>query len=295
MKHYQQTNIKRSVLAHFGKYADLPGDQFISIENLCSMSAILIDRYHSAFEKYGDRCTRINQPGISDETKLISVNGMMCEKAVKIDANLYHLDFDMGEALLQTGYMDALGAIRINPESPLPIFQVLVPKGLISNENGDSISSIIVGELWNPVAHSRILSITYFGSTGVTGQCVSKLNIDGSVGREATSGSEDHFATGALSISLQIIMLMQHEIEYIESTPKQAHQKGFGVRKLYPRKIGIGISAPKQKPIGTHRSPLAHWRKGHWRKQRYGVGSQSIALKWIRPVYVGSFAQIATP
>lgn len=33
-------------------------------------------------------------------------------------------------------------------------------------------------------------------------------------------------------------------------------------------------------------SPRAHWRRGHWRRQRYGVGLKSVVLRWIRPTIV---------
>jgi hypothetical protein len=39
-------------------------------------------------------------------------------------------------------------------------------------------------------------------------------------------------------------------------------------------------------PTGTGTSPRAHWRRGHWRRQRHGVGLVSISLRWIRPTLV---------
>lgn len=37
---------------------------------------------------------------------------------------------------------------------------------------------------------------------------------------------------------------------------------------------------------GTGKSPRAHWRRGHWRRQRHGPGLMSIVLRWIRPTLV---------
>ena len=34
------------------------------------------------------------------------------------------------------------------------------------------------------------------------------------------------------------------------------------------------------------RSPRAHWRRGHWRRQRHGVGLSLVVLRWIRPTIV---------
>jgi hypothetical protein len=33
-------------------------------------------------------------------------------------------------------------------------------------------------------------------------------------------------------------------------------------------------------------SPRAHWRRGHWRRQRHGVGLSLVVLRWIRPTIV---------
>lgn len=37
---------------------------------------------------------------------------------------------------------------------------------------------------------------------------------------------------------------------------------------------------------GHGKSPRAHWRRGHWRRQRHGVGLALVVLKWIRPTIV---------
>ena len=37
---------------------------------------------------------------------------------------------------------------------------------------------------------------------------------------------------------------------------------------------------------GTHASPMAHWRSGHWRHQRHGEGMTKTKLMWIEPTLV---------
>jgi len=37
---------------------------------------------------------------------------------------------------------------------------------------------------------------------------------------------------------------------------------------------------------GTGKSPRAHWRRGHWRRQRHGVGLSLVTPRWIRPTVV---------
>ena len=37
---------------------------------------------------------------------------------------------------------------------------------------------------------------------------------------------------------------------------------------------------------GDGKSPRAHWRRGHWRRQRHGTGLTLVVLRWIRPTIV---------
>jgi hypothetical protein len=44
---------------------------------------------------------------------------------------------------------------------------------------------------------------------------------------------------------------------------------------------------PEEPGMPSHgKSPRAHWRRGHWRRQRHGPGLILIALRWIRPTLV---------
>ena len=46
-------------------------------------------------------------------------------------------------------------------------------------------------------------------------------------------------------------------------------------------------SSSSQKTCGgTHASPRAHWRRGHWHGYRYGEGRKTLKRKWVQPVYV---------
>ena len=47
-----------------------------------------------------------------------------------------------------------------------------------------------------------------------------------------------------------------------------------------------GKAAPSQG--GTHASPRAHWRRGHFRNQRHGTGMAEIRILWIEPVFVNA-------
>jgi hypothetical protein len=39
---------------------------------------------------------------------------------------------------------------------------------------------------------------------------------------------------------------------------------------------------------GSHASPQAHWRRGHWHTVRYGEGRLQRRVDWFQPVYVNA-------
>lgn len=50
-------------------------------------------------------------------------------------------------------------------------------------------------------------------------------------------------------------------------------------KDLFDKENGVGLPA-------SGKSPRAHWRRGHWRRQRHGVGLTLMTLQWIRPTIV---------
>jgi hypothetical protein len=50
-------------------------------------------------------------------------------------------------------------------------------------------------------------------------------------------------------------------------------------QKLFSEPAGEGVEGHKT-------SPRAHWRRGHWRRQRHGEALSLVTLRWIRPTIV---------
>lgn len=72
-----------------------------------------------------------------------------------------------------------------------------------------------------------------------------------------------------------------------DSDPKQAERafsklNAMGYRRVYTcgRRIGARVDD------GSHASPEAHWRRGHWRQQVHGHGRSDRKLIWIEPTLV---------
>lgn len=95
-----------------------------------------------------------------------------------------------------------------------------------------------------------------------------------------------------LAINILLAMTTQPELISPERVIRAAKKDGKRVvrRALWkPNFIGehFRIVYEHGDGAGTHRSPYAHWRKGHWRNQRYGEKLSLVKRLWIQPVFVG--------
>lgn len=59
------------------------------------------------------------------------------------------------------------------------------------------------------------------------------------------------------------------------------------------RLVGREVNATTTNPTGS--SVRAHWRRGHWRQQRHGVGLTFVKRLWIKPVLVAALHSNSTP
>jgi hypothetical protein len=65
--------------------------------------------------------------------------------------------------------------------------------------------------------------------------------------------------------------------------------KSSGPQPLPCRWIGKNFRIARESSPdrgGTHASPQAHWRRGHWHRVRHGQGKQEVKLNWYQPVFV---------
>lgn len=110
-----------------------------------------------------------------------------------------------------------------------------------------------------------------------------------------TTPEEDARTVARLTnITVNILLAMTAEPELItpESIVRPAKKINGKIlrRALWrPKMIGenFRIEYESRDPKGTHRSPHAHWRCGHWRNQRHGPENKLVKRIWIKPVFVG--------
>lgn len=116
---------------------------------------------------------------------------------------------------------------------------------------------------------------------------------------DKTTVEEDQVMVGKLTtLSVNILLAMTAEPELVspESVIRPERKVSGKIlrRALWqPHIIGenFRIHYESHAPTGTHRSPHAHWRCGHWRNQRHGPQNTLMKRIWIRPVFVGLKAE----
>ena len=90
------------------------------------------------------------------------------------------------------------------------------------------------------------------------------------------------------------IMLINYQPSLV--TAQRSNSPGLGFNKkssdepMPVRWLGKNFSNNRTKSSagsgGSHASPRAHWRRGHWHGYRYGEGRKILKRKWVQPVYV---------
>lgn len=113
--------------------------------------------------------------------------------------------------------------------------------------------------------------------------------------QQVTTTEEEQFTTHSLSeTAFQVILAMLAAPEMIEAgvlVREEKHKKGktqsalwrpnfFGrAYRRYDEIVGSGGEAQGQRRV--------HWRRGHFRHQRFGPGNASIRVLWIKPTLIG--------
>ena len=100
-----------------------------------------------------------------------------------------------------------------------------------------------------------------------------------------------------IKLALNYLLLAEHQPELItEEAPRLPAGSGFGGWRpseneyLPNRWLGKDYKRPTatSSGAGSHASPLAHWRRGHWHHFRCGEKRQNLRLKWVEPVFVNA-------
>lgn len=109
------------------------------------------------------------------------------------------------------------------------------------------------------------------------------------------AGPADEFSLEMIHRVAINLLLMLAEPSMVQTNtllvPAQTTGKGSSKKIICPslwepKWVGLHYRLPKNYMGGSHASPIMHWRKGHWRNQKYGPGTQLTKRVWISPVLV---------
>ena len=106
-------------------------------------------------------------------------------------------------------------------------------------------------------------------------------------------------ARRVVSMALQLLLILQEEPRLMEEQKllvppvvvgKGEHKKTLRPSLFEPRWIGKHYRIPREQKNGDghHASPILHWRCGHWRSQRWGLGRRDVKTIWIEPTMVNA-------
>jgi len=89
-------------------------------------------------------------------------------------------------------------------------------------------------------------------------------------------------------IVFNVLFAMAARPEYVERGGVKTIHKKSGRQVRYPNVVGRRYVTRRETGgnAGTHSSPRLHWRRGHFRRQRFGLGSALTKIIWIEPVLV---------
>lgn len=88
-----------------------------------------------------------------------------------------------------------------------------------------------------------------------------------------------------------LLLVMEARPDLIEAEAKHGLHKKSGETIWTPNLVGKNYrykhSQQPENAAGTHASPRMHWRRGHLRQQRFGVGLGETKIIWIEPSLIG--------
>jgi len=253
-----------------------------------------------------------NPLGISSPTYGTSRSiGVIAYAALKQKAPAIYVSKELMSALLQTN------TPPIPDDLPLvlPVVHFMLPLGSFPTEvNGHSVYAITVERcgrekitnptpgLGNVVFRLVGNSTEIEGYTSVVGSKAGAYGVEHFHGQQALDVLPQTTETLDVckqmeALAVNLMLLLAYKPDMLQVDPHGSGKpRGFQTTKeqnhrLLPvtwlgKNFAAKQSTPAAKPVGSHASPLAHWRRGHWHTVRYGKGKELQRVDWFQPVYV---------
>lgn len=101
--------------------------------------------------------------------------------------------------------------------------------------------------------------------------------------------ADTEFLKNLPAIALNLLMAMMARPEYVESGVRRGTDKKSGAELWTPNIVGKRYATKIEGDGGgTHAAPRMHWRRGHFRLQRFGVGLGEEKIIWIEPTLINA-------
>jgi hypothetical protein len=240
-------------------------------------------------------------------------------KLLETKAPTFWLQSELAQALIQTEIPNGIELKR-----SLPCGVIMLPMGFLSSPDGDPIDHIAFAQLFKgeaieiqlpnksilgqkPQDKDVLMFFSHLAAGTVYASCIGIENLSaGEIDHGSWNPSEDYskldykqnpelsertFLRQLEAIVFHCLFLMQEKSELIESPHLYPHNQGLKgtskQHKLTANWIGKNFHyARESQNLGSHASPRAHWRRGHWRKQAIGHERKDRKWIWIEPVFV---------
>ncbi len=227
---------------------------------------------------------------------------------IKYGTPAYHVSRDLALAVAQTEPPEDLRWTDIGFPFPAGIF--LFPDNLIRDERGYSYGFVAWCRVYAnrkiPVPGAQQAMAFHNDALLFTTTSVNDPNLGGLVksldantwtsARLAETdeisnlvGAEREMANYLAHLALGLLLLLEVKPEIRDPGKRLSAARGNRVtREIWePHWVGRDYQVARSVPQGgTHASPRMHWRRGHWRHQRYGVELRESKRIWIEPILV---------
>lgn len=231
--------------------------------------------------------------------------------AFEIDPPALYLTTEMVNALTRT----SVPAMEQPPNEVWPAFMVMLPKGMVVGDEGESISSILVSSMSFYLDRRNKLSVdekkfehegllvNAIADDGCVFHAHERWNMGSSDEWEGVSGGgvvneERVKAVGSdlTRLAKNIVLLKNHQPELLTTAPAESVRhagRGFGQQRgrqaLPITWLGKNFVADRQGTQQADPSVAAlkpHWRRGHWHTVCHGPKGSQRRQQWYQPTYV---------
>jgi hypothetical protein len=217
---------------------------------------------------------------------LLAVTGEL----LRTDIQYFWLGKDIGDDLLVT--TPPVDVMLGNLKFPFNAFVIMLPPDfiagvyavLVARGEKDSIfiCFLMIGEDGVP-GHGFVMPPSQVPVCELIQESVYDISIDAVVPMNANSTT---ISNKMILLLTNILCYLSSEGVEIEQSQQVGKPKTVGKAGLWtPRWIAPSYKRDRGGE-GTHASPRTHWRRGHWRNQRFGEGRADVKRLWIRPMMI---------